>query len=376
MKKKTLRYSVGLMLGLMVTFTAAHSWAALSTNVGWFHLNFSLPDVTKVDFATGRDYFMVQAQTARITSTQSRVGRPTGLEIRRSFETGDIVVSTNGPIWRGVFNPPGYMSQSGNRLYGAWVAYAKDQGKLRLDHFETEAICFGVPALNNSSSLSNQTYSVSRRGVQVGSDGLLWTADDVYVMSGPGSIEVDAVVFIGSRIGALVRDQNDIEYLNEEIGTNGTYIKFTSKFKSPIGVLSSSEIVALYPQGMIPARLNGFELFTTPQGGLWSITQTQGFGPVSLKSSHVANGFWTHANPANSAATEGSSEFVMYLGGDGNNGFAKVEFPSVEATSQLATVSAVVSFNKAAAIARKTAPKLSPSALFIPAPSDDLDQDR
>lgn len=290
----------------MVTICAS---AQIATKVSWYTLPVSLPDVTQIDFGTARDNLMVQLQTARITSTQSRIGRTTGLEIRKTFEVGDMVVSTNS-IWRGDFDALGYANMTGNRVYCPWILVG-DDGQVSLDRCGYSITCDQIALLGNTSSLNGLPYSVSRRGIRKGADGVLFTVDDEIVMSGLGTQAVDAIVFIGGRIGALVNVQGDIDYIDGQISSSGMNVEFENQFISPVGILSSKQKVIIYPQGSIPTTTNMFVNFKTPVGWLFSVEGPPGSLPFELRSSREVNGPWTLVN---SAATEGSSAFVEYVG--------------------------------------------------------------
>ena len=345
----------------------------VATNVTVYTFPYSLPDVTQVDFGTVRDYIQAQMQVAKVTSTQSRVNRTTGIEIRRSFEVGDMVVSVN-PIWRGIFGDSAYPGQTGNRLY-CGLTVVGNGGMISLSMIGYAVTCQRVPSLGNSSSLNGTDYSTSRRGVRRGADGKLWTVDDEVITSGSGTNLVDAVVFIGARIGALVSNQNDINYLNGQVTTNGTPVDFEYQYNSPTGILKSKSTVMLYPQGGIPFNTNRFELFDTPVGRFFSVVQVKGSAPFDLKSSREVNGPYTYANPANSAATEGSSAFLEYVGDSSTNRMFVKPTPIV--TVNLLKFSGLfVALPSVKGNPNQTLGEMSSTGVVVSAPSDDLAQDK
>jgi hypothetical protein len=268
-----------------------------------------------------------------------------------------MVVSTN-QIWRGAFNPIGYTNVTGERVYCPWIAVGTD-GQVSLDRFGYSITADKIALLGNNSSLNGLNYSVSRRGVRKGADGVLFTVDDVVIQSGSGSQLVDAVVFIGGRVGALVNVQGDIDYINGQIGSSGMKVRFENQYLSPAGIKSSVRTVMIYPQGGIPNYTNTFENFQTPVGWLFSVVGPAGSAPFELRSSRNVTGPWTLVD---AAATEGSSAFVPYVGDSGTNmAFAsKNDQPPV-------IIQSLVSLKKA------TAPK---NGLVLVNPSSDLDQDR
>lgn len=330
--------------------------AQVATKVKFYTYPVSLPDVTQIDFGTARDNLMSQLEDARITSTQSRVGRPTGLEIRTVFETGDMTVSTNS-IWRSIFNPPGYTNVTGQRIYCPWIVVGED-GQVALHQFEYTILSDMISLLNNSSSLNGLDYSVSRRGVKKGSDGILFTPDDIVIKSGAGSQLVDAVVFIGGRVGAFVVNPGDIDYIDGQITPAGMHITFENRYVSPSGTKSSRSMVMVYPQDGIPNYTNTFQHFPTPVGWLFSVVGPAGSVPFELKSSRNVTGPWMLVN---AAATEGSSAFVEYIGDSGTNkAFASKNDQPVITTSFAAP--------------RKLA--VLKGGVIMANPSSDLDQDR
>jgi hypothetical protein len=260
------------------------------------------------EFGTARDNHETGVCRGGTLDTQSRINMPTGIEIRDVFEAGDIAVSTSSNLWRSVFSPPSpYASQRGNRFYGTALVIGLD-GKVSLDRTEYDVQC-GIALLSNSSSFPGLGYSVSRRGVDRGPDGVLFTADDIILMNGEsGSTLVDAIVTIGGRIGALVNSQEDMDALNAEIA-GGTYITVRGGFRSPVGTLNGYVTVALYQQGAIPASYNRLMYFIGPKGVLFSRVGPPMSVPVPLEVSSTVTGPWTVAN---SASVEGTSAFAFF----------------------------------------------------------------
>ena len=242
---------------------------AIATSVSWYFYPCSLPDVAVTEFATARDNLLTAICFGVPLSTHTRVGTPTGIEIRPVFDATDITVSATN-LWRGNFNPPApYASQHGQRIYCPVLLIGRN-GKVSLDRFQYRVTC-GIASFDNQSSFSGSTYSVSRVGLQAGPDGVLFTADDIIVKSGSGTNLMDAIAFIGGRIGAQISQPSDYNPLNSAISPSGTFITFDYQFVSPTGILDGYTTLWLYPQNQIPSSFNRIVPFQGPNGMLFSV---------------------------------------------------------------------------------------------------------
>jgi len=146
---------------------------------------------------------------------------------------------------------------------------------------------------------------------------VLFAPDTVQVISGAGTTPVDAIAFIGARIGAEVEQQSDINDLNGLIGTNGTWVMYQYIYNLSLGSTVSSQMtVPLYQSGQIPAVQNGLKVFLGPTGALFSFVAPAGTTSMNLEFSRQVQGPWSVQN-AN--ATEGSSGFAPFTGIPGND---------------------------------------------------------
>jgi hypothetical protein len=315
MKKTTL---LSVLLASACLVTSAH--ADLATQIKWYKYPCSLPDVTVREFGTARDNLLTGMAMGGMLDTYSRMNRPSGVEIRGVFDSTDITVSTN-LLWKAVFNPAGaYASQHGQRQYCPVLAIGID-GTLTLSRLQYRVVC-GVGLLSNQSSLAGLNYSVSRIGIQKGTDGILFTPDDVFIKSGPGTTEVDAIVFIGGRIAAAVNQASDYDDLNAEIG-DGTYVTFGYEFVMPTGTITDSTKTMLYKSGGIPSSYYRVTPFSGPKGWQFSVVGPSGVTPFTLQWSRKIAGPW---HEVTTAATEGTSVFIPATGTDTDMGF--VNFPT------------------------------------------------
>lgn len=289
----------------------------IASNVDCFAYPCSLPNSDKtVDFGTARDGLINGLVMGGPISTRSRVGLPTGVEIRNVFEASDICVSASSTLWRSSFNPPSpYDGQFGQRGYCPVVAIGRD-GKISVDMIRYRVFC-GIGALGNQSSLAGLSYSVSRVGIESGPDGVLFTPDDVIKKSGLGTDLVDAIVFIGARVGARVEQQSDIDLLLAAIGSDGTYADFQYEFVTPVRTITKG-----FRVGLVRTLPNSWKIepFVGPKGMLFSVVGPAGMAPTALLSARRVDGPWTAT-----AATEGTSLFLPYTGNSTNDcGFCRL----------------------------------------------------
>lgn len=336
-----------------------HVHAQVATNVDVYILPTTLPDTIHPEFGTARDNWLTAIIMAIKPTTGSRVGDVTAIEVRDVFEVPDVCVSTTAGtnLWRGVFNPPApYTTMTGSREY-ATGAFVPKGGQMNLSGVSQRTLCDRVQLLNNQSAFTTNTYSVSRIGVFKGSDGKLGTADDIFLRNGEaGTILVDMIVLIGSRLGASANSQININDLNTAVTTNGAIATFEYYFN---GVLMGSANTMLYQSGGIPDNTNHVVLFWMPAGALFSLVGPPGSTPFLYKWTRDVDPQFATWTTANAAATEGSSAFVKY----DIKERAYVNAPNGRIT--------VFKVNRPAQVA--TASSLT---VDIPWAKDDLDQDR
>ena len=297
----------------------------LATNVSWYFYPCSLPNTVTPEFGTARDDLLTGIEFGGPLATGSRVGNPTGIEIRSTFDSSDMTVSSTNTLWRGGFNPLApYATQYGERLYCP-VLLVGNGGKVCMDGLQYRVTC-GVALLGNESSLAGLGYSVSRVGILAGPDGILFTDDDIIVTNGSGTNLVDAIAFIGGRIGALVNQSSDYNALDAAIGTNGAFVSFEYQFVSATNTLIGGTTVRLYPRGGIPSYGTAqFEPFVGPNGVLFSVVGPPGVLPTTIETARQVTGPWSAAT---TSATEGTSVFMRFTRNSTNDmGFARLLAP-------------------------------------------------
>ncbi len=313
MKMKLLKIIAFAFFSVIIGTSAAV--AQIATKVTFYDSPVSLPDVTTPEFGTARDNLLTRVKMGGPLATGSRVNDPTGLEIRTSSEAGDISVSVSSNLWRSVFNPGGaYATQHGQRKYDPVLIVGVD-GKVSLSRVSYHVFC-GVGLLSNQSSLAGLDYSISRIGIQAGPDGQLFTADDVFVQSGSGTNLVDAVLFIGARVGADVENSADLVSLDAAIGPSGTYIWYQYQFQSTSSVITHDYVVSLFQRGGIPSLKNTVEYFHGPKGMTFSLVGPAGSAPITMHSSRSVIGPWSLVT---ATATEGTSGFWYFTGNPTND---------------------------------------------------------
>lgn len=360
--KKFLSLIMGIAFCVCVVPRSA---GQVATDVKWFDFPVSLPDVTTPEFGTARDNHLTRIKMGGPLATGSRINNTTGLEIRSVCEAGDMSVSVTSNLWRFVFNPSGvYATQHGQRQYSTVLAVGVN-GKIALNMFSYHVFC-GVGLLSNQSDLAGLDYSISRIGIRAGLDGILFTPDDIFVQTGLGTTLVDAVLFIGARVGASVENDPDLTSLNAAIGPAGTYIRYVYQFNSGSTVLTHEYTVWLYQQGGIPSWRNTVEYFRGPLGMTFSLVGPAGSAPITLHSSRSVLGPW---NLETSSAMEGTSAF-FYFTGDPTNDMGFIKLGNTQAIVQ--TSSALPMRPVIARVSGGDGKGL----LVVSSPGSELDQDR
>ena len=301
------------IIAVLAISTSVSQSQQVATNVSMWAYPCSLPNSdNSSSFPIARDNLLQGLCMGQGISTGSRVGNPTGIEIKSVFDASDICVSTTTYLWRAIFNPPSpYTSEYGQRGYCP-VVIVGCGGQIALNSLQYRVTC-GVGLLANQSSLAGQPYSISRRGILAGPDGKLFTPDDVQVTSGAGTNLVDAIVFIGSRVGADVERSSDITNLDDLIGPNGTWISYQYMYTPPTSsrTITFETTVPLYKAGGIPVSQNGLKLFLGPTGAIFSFVAPAGTTPMNMIFARKVAGQWISKN---ASAAEGSSMFAPFTG--------------------------------------------------------------
>lgn len=127
---------------------------------------------------------------------------PTYYQAQSNVSASEVIV-TGFPSWQGVADPggvfgPAYANELGNRmLFGLTID--GDGSQFSIDQLGFSATSSDpFDALGFAFATGSYAYSFDYQGVLKGADGLLWTADDVFVTAGPASTLVDGLVGRGS----------------------------------------------------------------------------------------------------------------------------------------------------------------------------------
>jgi len=339
-------------------------------SVAFFYYPMAMPDavLNGPDFGTTRDNFNSGVILGNLV-TRSRTNGPTSIEIRDTWDANDITVSTitNLFLWRGMTNPPApFNMQHGSRGYCPVLAVATNV-MISLNSFSYR-VTSGVALLGNQSSLAGLPYSVSRIGIRRGQDGILGTADDEILKAGEsGTNMVDAILFIGGRVGAGIASMDDYTALNAEIGAAGTWATFEYDITTPGMTFKGMRTVNIYQGGKIPVSANRVTPFIGLRGVLLSVVGPQGMAPITLMSARHLTGPWL---PLTSNAVEGTSEFLAYTGHITND-YGFVSYTPYSTNSMTSTNSTTT--NNTALVARVV---VRENVLFLVRyPSQDIDQD-
>ena len=121
----------------------------------------------------------------------------------QSTATADQVVVTGFPSWMGYADPgaifgPAYANELGNRM--SFALRIDGQGtKVRIDKLSFVGTSTDPGnGLGFSWAQGSYNYGPGYVGVLAGPDGILWTADDQYITSGPNTQLVDGIIGRGS----------------------------------------------------------------------------------------------------------------------------------------------------------------------------------
>jgi len=319
MKNKSLTLVALIATFGLITF-CAH--AQIATKVSWHILPTTLPDTIHLEFGTARDNWLTPLSMGTAPTTGTRIGNATAIEIRDVFEVPDMCVATNAGLkfWRGTFGPPApYSNMTGSRIYGTAIGVGMN-GMISLSGISQRTLCDKLPLLNNQSAFTGLGYSVSRIGIQKGPDGILFNNDDVILKTGQsGTNLVDAVVLIGTRLGANANSLTDIEAINTLVTTNGARITFEYYFNNSA---KGSGTAMLYPAGSIPNEMCHMHYFSvTPDRVLFSLIGPTNSGPFTIHSARAVTGPWSQIT---TTGTEGSSVYFQFTGNSTNDqGYVK-----------------------------------------------------
>jgi hypothetical protein len=289
--------------------------------VSWYTFPTTLPnDANIVDFPIARAVVMngLALYGGSTVATGSRSNNPTGVGFHSAFEAGDMITvnpgATTNYVWRSQMNPtnPNYIGRTGSRIYVPFIAVANGTNKISLSGFSFNVI--DRKGFFSSQSALETNYAVSEVGIIKGPSGQLFGNDHTIVSSGSATNLVDGVVFIGARAGADVSayGQLGVSAVNSYIDTNDsfrfiysyTYSGTDTNNNTIVNVENNERDVIVYQDGQTPASQQGVELFRTPRGWLFSITEPETNtyttwvsrvvdGPYALNSSTATTG-WSY----------------------------------------------------------------------------------
>ncbi len=250
--------------------------AAASERVNFYPFPASIINDTNTLFYIARGAYMngLGLHGGAPIQTASRLENPTGIEIKPAFQASDLMVVTPGlttnTLWLAVLNPTdtNYAGQLGQRLYCGGIFVGNDV-QIMLDGFSSSVID-AKGYLDNQSTLKGLGYSVSRYGIIKGPSGDLFGNDHTIIQSGSGSIPVDAIVFIGARVGADVSQygQAGINAVESYIGSGDTFtFVYTYMWTSGGQVFSENHswTVPVYQDGQVPTNYWGMSYWKTPR---------------------------------------------------------------------------------------------------------------
>jgi hypothetical protein len=349
MKKQIVVRKVGALLGLLILFLfvvgVQQSYAVPSTNnvvpqkVLWYAFPCSLPNDQVVPaFPTARDVLLDTLALyggGNQIATKSRLDNPAGIEIKNEFDAGDVFVLQSGMtnhIWRGILDPTNsaYAGQLGNWVYCPIIAIGNNGTKLALNGL-SYAVSDSAGVFGNKSSLATNSYSVSRLGIIADSTGnifgngakILGLAADTNTYAGTNL--VDAIVFIGARIGVAVDGQDGINDFNDYLsGKNGVdTVDFVYTYSWGTNSSIYSKDIEVYPQGSLvyPSPSTQVEYFRTPVGILISLVQPETNTYPIVWSSRKVTGPWSQV--ATNTATGFSFAWTFTNNGTNDTGFVK-----------------------------------------------------
>ncbi|MEO8638230.1 MAG: hypothetical protein ABI430_05025 [Candidatus Taylorbacteria bacterium] len=280
-----------LVMALLVA-GIANSFGAVASKVKFYSLWVSLPDANRAtnSFPVARDNLMSGLKLGGVFDPRGRENSPTGLDFVQCFDAGDVATTTGtNTLWRFEFNPSGQFTNNfGNRGYCPVIVVGID-GQVSIDRLSWKV--YGGP-LSGIRDLKGISYFPSTRvGVNAGPDGRLWTADDQFVSSGPGTQLVDAVAYIGASLTSPNVDSIvDQTKLNNDLA-GGLPVTVEYKFDGLNGDKFHPVSTLVYPSGGVPEKKYGFRKIETPYGFLWSLMAPKG-STWTVGKSPVVNGFY------------------------------------------------------------------------------------
>lgn len=285
-------------------------------------------------------------------ATSSRSNNPAGVQFEFAFEAGDMIVvmpsETTNCIWRSQLNPmnTNYVGRLGSRVYVPFIAIANGTNKISLSGFSDSVIDVGGGFFDSQSALETN-YTISEVGINKGPSGQLFGNDHIIVTSGSATNLVDAVVFIGARIGADVS-----QYLSTGVGAVNSYISNGDKFRfiysyawnsidtngnTVVNIENNERDVMVYQDGQTPSSYNYMWTFETPRGVLFSLEEPE-TNTYTITTSRDVRGPYT-VNSAN--ATTGWSFEWDFTGNSTNDhgfvGFSQNTNASVSSSVRLSS---------------------------------------
>jgi hypothetical protein len=180
-----------------VVLAPAASWAAATITV--------TPSVAPNIFGSPNYAGYVSNATTALHDGLSSLGNPalpTYYQAQSLVRANEVIV-TGFPSWKGQADPgaavgPAFANELGNRmLFGLKIDGNGHQFSISQLSF-TASSSDPANGLGFSFGQGSYNYSHDYEGVLAGADGLLWTADDVFVTSGSNTQLVDGLVGRGS----------------------------------------------------------------------------------------------------------------------------------------------------------------------------------
>jgi hypothetical protein len=131
-------------------------------------------------------------------SSRGNPSLPSYYSAQSNVKANEVIV-TNFHSWKGQADPTGaFSNELGNRmLFGIKIDGGGQQFSLSKLSFTATSSDPGN-ALGFSFTQGSYNYSHDYEGVLAGPDGILWTADDLYITSGPNTQLVDGLLGRGS----------------------------------------------------------------------------------------------------------------------------------------------------------------------------------
>jgi hypothetical protein len=162
---------------------------------------------------------------------QSQTGITASAAAPANFANAGSVVSTSQIIgtpfnsWMGNANPTGaYANELGNNLFFSTVITSNHPGTTQ---FALNDVSYNITStdplhtLDDPGGMISGNYSDTRVGVLAGPDGILGTADDIFITSGPGTQLVDGLLLRGASTAYDSTSFSNQSGSNQDILSNG-----------------------------------------------------------------------------------------------------------------------------------------------------------